>query len=177
MKATNKRAGLSHVDGAGQVRMVDVSDKTSTLREATATGEIRVSAAAVSAVRHKAVKKGDPLQTARLAGIMAAKRTSDLIPLCHPLAITSVDVTLTERSWGYAISATVRTTGPTGVEMEALTAVSVAGLTVYDMLKAVDRTMEIGKIRVTAKSGGRSGVFSRSPGLQTRRKAKTPVRG
>jgi len=177
MKATNKRAGLSHVDEAGQVRMVDVSDKASTLREATATGEIRMSAAAVSAVRNKAVKKGDPLQTARVAGIMAAKRTSDLIPLCHPLAITSVDVTLTERARGYAISATVRTTGPTGVEMEALTAVSVAALTVYDMLKAVDRTMEIGKIRLTAKSGGRSGVFSRRPGLQTRPMVRTRARG
>ena len=161
MKAKNSRPRLSHVGASGQARMVDVSGKPNTVREATATGEIRMSAAAVRAIRDKAVKKGDPLQTARLAGIMAAKRTPELIPLCHPLAVTSVDVTLTARRWGYAISATVRTTGPTGVEMEALTAVSVAALTVYDMLKAVDRSMEIGKIHVTAKSGGRSGSFSR----------------
>jgi len=161
MKAKRSRPALSHVDPRGQVQMVDVSEKPNTVREATATGEIRMSPAAIRAIRDKAVKKGDPLQTARLAGIMAAKRTADLIPLCHPLAVTAVDVTLTPRRWGYAISATVRTTGPTGVEMEALTAVSVAALTVYDMLKAIDRTMEIGKIRVTAKSGGRSGTFSR----------------
>jgi cyclic pyranopterin phosphate synthase len=159
MKEKSSRPRLSHVGASGEARMVDVSDKPNTLREATATGEIHMSAAAVRAIRGKAVKKGDPLQTARLAGIMAAKRTSDLIPLCHPLAVTSVDVILTARRWGYAISATVRTTGPTGVEMEALTAVSVAALTVYDMLKAVDRSMEIGKIRVTAKSGGRSGKW------------------
>ena len=163
MKAKSKRAGLSHVDPAGRVRMVDVSAKPNTAREATATGEIRMSATAVRAIRDKTVKKGDPLQAARIAGIMAAKRTSELIPLCHPLAVTSVDVTLTARRWGYAISATVRTTGPTGVEMEALTAVSVAALTVYDMLKAVDRSMEIGKIRLIAKSGGRSGTYRSSP--------------
>ena len=160
MKAKSSRR-LSHVGASGQARMVDVSGKPNTVREATATGEIRMSAAAVRAIRDKAVKKGDPLQTARLAGIMAAKRTSELIPLCHPLAVTSADVTLTARRWGYSISATVRTTGPTGVEMEALTAVSVAALTVYDMLKAVDRAMEIGSIRLVAKSGGRSGDFKR----------------
>jgi len=161
MKAKSSAPALSHVDARGQARMVDVSDKPSTVRDATAAGEIRMSPVAIKAIRDRAVKKGDPLQTARLAGIMAAKRTSDLIPLCHPLAVTMVDVTLTPRRWGYAISATVRTTGPTGVEMEALTAVSVAALTLYDMLKAVDRAMEIGKIRVTAKSGGRSGTFAR----------------
>jgi len=149
------------VDAAGKIRMVDVSEKPSTPREATAVGEIRMSPAAVRAIRDGAVKKGDPLQTARVAGIMAAKRTADLIPLCHPLALTSVDVTLTPKRWGYVITATVRTSGPTGVEMEALTAVSVAALTVYDMLKAVDRTMEIGAIRLIAKSGGRSGRFTR----------------
>lgn len=163
MKAKSKRPGLSHVGASGQAHMVDVSGKPNTVREATATGEIRMSAAAIRAIRNKAVKKGDPLQTARLAGIMAAKRTSELIPLCHPLAVTSVDVTLTARRWGYAISATVRTTGPTGVEMEALTAVSVAALTVYDMLKAVDRAMEIGKIQLVAKSGGRSGTYLKKP--------------
>ena len=166
MKAKSKRpgqSGLSHVGASGQVQMVDVSGKPDTVREATATGEIRMSAAAIRAIRNKTVKKGDPLQTARLAGIMAAKRTSELIPLCHPLAVTSVDVTLTARRWGYAISDTVRTTGPTGVEMEALTAVSVAALTVYDMLKAVDRAMEIGKIQLVAKSGGRSGTYLKKP--------------
>jgi len=161
MKAKSSAPALSHVDARGRARMVDVSDKPSTVRDATAAGEIRMSSVAIKAIRDRAVKKGDPLQTARLAGIMAAKRTSDLIPLCHPLAVTMVDVILTPRRWGYAISATVRTTGPTGVEMEALTAVSVAALTLYDMLKAVDRAMEIGKIRVTAKSGGRSGTFAR----------------
>lgn len=159
MKSRRKR--LSHVGATGEVRMVDVSTKPETVREATAVGEIRMSAAAVRAIRDKAVKKGDPLQAARLAGIMAAKRTAELIPLCHPLAVTSVDVRLTPRRWGYAIGATVRTTGPTGVEMEALTAVSVAALTIYDMVKAVDRTMEIGSIHVTAKSGGRSGTYAR----------------
>ena len=162
MKAKSSRPRLSHVGATGQAHMVDVSGKPNTIRVATAAGEIRMSSAAVRAIRNKAVKKGDPLQTARLAGIMAAKRTSELIPLCHPLAVTSVDVTLTARRWGYAISATVRTTGPTGVEMEALTAVSVAALTIYDMLKAVDRAMEIGKVRLVAKSGGRSGTYARS---------------
>ena len=161
MKKQSDPRRLSHVDEAGQVRMVDVGGKASTLREATAAGEIRMSPAAIRAIRDGAVKKGDPLQTARVAGIMAAKRTADLIPLCHPLALTSIDVRLTPKRWGYVIAATVRTSGPTGVEMEALTAVSVAALTVYDMLKAVDRTMEIGAIRVTAKSGGRSGTFTR----------------
>ena len=161
MKAKSSRPRLSHVGSSGEARMVDVSGKPDTVREATATGEVRMSASAVRAIRDKKVKKGDPLQTARLAGIMAAKRTSELIPLCHPLAVTSVDVTLTARRWGYAIAATVRTTGPTGVEMEALTAVSVTALTIYDMLKAVDRSMEIGKIRLIAKSGGRSGIYRR----------------
>jgi cyclic pyranopterin monophosphate synthase len=161
MKAKSRSPRLSHVGTSGQARMVDVSDKPDTLREATAAGEIHMSPAAIRAIRDRKVKKGDPLQTARLAGIMAAKRTSELIPLCHPLALTSVDVTLTPRRWGYAISATVRTTGPTGVEMEALTAVSVTALTIYDMLKAVDRSMEIGKVHLTEKSGGRSGTYRR----------------
>jgi cyclic pyranopterin phosphate synthase len=159
MKKKSDPGALSHVDAAGKVRMVDVTAKAATVREATAGGEIRMSAAAIRAIRDGAVAKGDPLQAARIAGIMAAKRTADLIPLCHPLALTSVEVTLQSRRWGYVITATVRTTGPTGVEMEALTAVSVAALTVYDMLKAVDRTMEIGAVRLLAKSGGRSGTF------------------
>jgi cyclic pyranopterin monophosphate synthase len=139
--------------------MVDVSDKPVTAREAVARGRITMSAEAVRQVRSGAVKKGDPLQAARLAGIMAAKQTSGLIPLCHPLAITHADVTLTPRRDGYDIEARVRTSGQTGVEMEALTAVSVAALTIYDMVKAVDRTMRIGGIRVVAKSGGRSGDY------------------
>lgn len=156
-----KPHALSHVDARGRITMVDVGEKPATMREASAVGEIRMSAAAVRAIRSGAVKKGDPLQAARLAGIMAAKRTADLIPLCHPLALSHVDVTLTPRRWGYTIAATVRTTGPTGVEMEALTAVTVAALTVYDMVKAVDRAMEITGICLTRKSGGRSGVYRR----------------
>jgi cyclic pyranopterin phosphate synthase len=141
--------------------MVDVGDKPVTLREARAAAEIRMSPAAIRAIRTGTVKKGDPLQTARLAGIMAAKRTSDLIPLCHPLALSHVDVTLTPRRWGYALTASVRTTGPTGVEMEALAAVTVAALTVYDMVKAVDRSMEITGVCLLEKRGGRSGVYRR----------------
>ena len=119
-------------------------------------------AAALRAIRAGKVKKGDPLQTARLAGIMAAKRTSDLIPLCHPLPLTHVDVEITREKNGYAIESRVRTTGRTGVEMEALTAVAVAALTIYDMLKALDKTMVIGEICVMEKRGGRSGEYLRS---------------
>lgn len=143
--------------------MVDVGDKPSTVREAVARGSISMSRAAREAIRAGAVKKGDPLQTARVAGIMAAKRTSDLIPLCHPLALTHVWVDLTPTSRGYDIEARVGTNGQTGVEMEALTAVAVAALTVYDMLKAVDRTMTISEVRLTEKRGGRSGHFVRTP--------------
>ena len=156
-----RKSALSHVDGRGRVRMVDVGAKAETAREAIAAGEIRVSRAALRAVRTGAVKKGDPLQTARLAGIMAAKRTSEMIPLCHPLALTHVDVEITPKAWGYALQATVRLTGKTGVEMEALTAVSVAALTIYDMLKAIDHDMVIGRIRLLEKRGGRSGHFRR----------------
>ena len=146
---------LSHVDTAGKVRMVDVSEKATTAREAVARGRITMSREAVRLIRSGAIKKGDPLQTARLAGIMAAKQTSALIPLCHPLALSHVDVTLTEKRDGYVIEARVRTTDRTGVEMEALTAVSVAALTIYDMVKAVDRAMVIGEVRVVEKTGGR----------------------
>jgi cyclic pyranopterin monophosphate synthase len=152
---------LSHVDRSGRVRMVDVGDKAETAREAVAQGRITVGAAALRAIRAGAVKKGDPLQTARLAGIIAAKRTSDLIPLCHPLQLSHVDVEITRVKTGYIIESTVRTTGRTGVEMEALTAVSVAALTIYDMLKALDKTMVIGEICVTEKRGGRSGEYLR----------------
>jgi cyclic pyranopterin phosphate synthase len=150
---------LSHVDARGNVRMVDVSDKAATAREAVARGRITMSALAVRQIRSGAIKKGDPLQAARLAGIMAAKRTSELIPLCHPLALTHADVELRPRRDGFEIEARVRTTGQTGVEMEALTAVSVAALTIYDMVKAVDKAMVIGAIRLIEKRGGRSGLY------------------
>ncbi len=141
--------------------MVDVSEKTETDREAVAEAEIRMSAAAVRAIRRKEVRKGDPLQTARLAGIMAAKRTAELIPLCHPLQLSHVDVDLRARPRGYLIRSVVRTRGRTGVEMEALVAVTAAALTMYDMLKAVDRAMVIGQVRLTEKRGGRSGHYRR----------------
>ena len=150
---------LTHVGPDGGARMVDVSDKPSTGREAVARGRVRMSREAARLAASGGGKKGDPLQTARLAGIMAAKRTADLIPLCHPLYLSFVDVTLTPRRDGFDIESRVRTTGPTGVEMEALTAVSVAALTIYDMLKAVDRATEIGDIRLVEKRGGRSGVY------------------
>jgi len=141
--------------------MVDVGDKPETAREARASGEITMSAQALRLIRSGTVAKGDPLQTARLAGIMAAKQTAALIPLCHPLALTHVSVDLTPTRRGYRIESQVRTTGKTGVEMEALTAVAVAALTIYDMVKAVDKTMVIGDISVLEKSGGRSGHYRR----------------
>lgn len=139
--------------------MVDVGAKPVTAREAVARGRITVSRAAIRQIRAGAVKKGDPLQTARLAGIMAAKRTSEMIPLCHPLPLSHAEVTLTEAADGYEIEARVRTTAQTGVEMEALTAVAVAALTIYDMVKAVDKAMIIGGIRLVEKRGGRSGEY------------------
>jgi cyclic pyranopterin phosphate synthase len=155
------RTKLSHLDASGKARMVDVGDKPSTAREARATGAITMSAEALRLIRDGRVAKGDPLQTARLAGIMAAKQTAALIPLCHPLALTHVSVELTPTRRGYRIESRVRTTGQTGVEMEALTAVSVAALTIYDMVKAVDKTMVISDISVLEKSGGRSGHYTR----------------
>ncbi len=154
--AQTPAARLSHVDEAGRVRMVDVGEKPETHRVAVATGHVRINAAARRAIRDRAVAKGDPLQTARLAGIMAAKRTADLIPLCHPLPLTSIEVVLTPRATGYDIEARVSTVARTGVEMEALTAVAAAALTLYDMLKAVDRGMVIGPIQLSEKRGGRS---------------------
>jgi cyclic pyranopterin monophosphate synthase len=150
---------LTHVGADGAARMVDVSTKAPTAREAVARGRIRMSRQAVRLAGPGANRKGDPLQTARLAGIMAAKRTADLIPLCHPLQLSHVDVILTARPDGFEIEGRARTTGPTGVEMEALTAVAVAALTIYDMLKAADKKMEIGEIRLVEKRGGRSGHF------------------
>lgn len=152
---------LSHVDARGRITMVDVGEKATTLREAVARGSITMSAAALRQVRRGAVKKGDPLQAARLAGIMAAKQTATLIPLCHPLNLSGVDVALIPTPRGYTIEARVRTSAQTGVEMEALTAVAVAALTVYDMVKAVDKRMTIGPIRLMKKTGGKSGTFTR----------------
>jgi cyclic pyranopterin phosphate synthase len=149
--------GLTHLDADGAARMVDVSAKAATAREATATGCIAMSAEAARAIAEGAVKKGDVLAVARVAGIMAAKRTADLIPLCHPLPISGVTLDLSVKADGVTATATVRTTHTTGVEMEAITAVSVALLTVYDMAKALDRGMVIGGVRLLAKSGGRSG--------------------
>jgi cyclic pyranopterin phosphate synthase len=153
-KSRKPEAGsrLSHVDEQGRVRMVDVGGKPATAREAVARGHIRMSAEALAQVRSGTNKKGDPLQTARLAGIMAAKQTSSLIPLCHPIALTHADVQLIPVEDGYEIEATARTIGPTGVEMEALTAVSVAALTIYDMVKAVDKAMVIGGVRLVKKT-------------------------
>jgi cyclic pyranopterin phosphate synthase len=141
--------------------MVDVGAKPVTAREAIARGSIRLSAEARRLIRSGRVKKGDPLQTARLAGILAAKQTSSLIPLCHPLPLSGVDVDLIPTARGYDIEARVRTTAQTGVEMEALTAVAVAALTIYDMVKAVDKGMVIDDVRLEFKSGGRSGVYHR----------------
>src|SRR5262245_1214236 len=160
---TRRRAAgrLSHVDARGRARMVDVSAKPETAREAVAEADVRMSAAALRAIRRRQVKKGDPLQTARLAGIMAAKRTAEIIPLCHPLPLSHADVELLPRPRGYTIRARAATVGRTGVEMEALVAASVAALTLYDMLKAVDRAMTIGPVRLIEKRGGRSGHYRR----------------
>ncbi len=154
-------AKLSHLDAQGKARMVDVGDKPVTAREALARGEITMSATALRLIRKGALAKGDPLQVARLAGIMAAKKTAELIPLCHPLPLTHVRVELTPIRRGYRIEARVRTTSQTGVEMEALTAVAVAALTIYDMAKAVDKGMVIGDICLIEKKGGRSGHYRR----------------
>lgn len=153
---------LSHVGKRGAARMVDVGAKPATERTARAVGEIRMSREAWLLVKRNTAKKGDVLAVAKLAGIQAAKRTAELIPLCHPLALTHVDVTLATVAKPLAVraEATVSTVGPTGVEMEALTAVSVALLTVYDMVKSADKRMRIGAVRLVEKTGGRSGHFS-----------------
>jgi cyclic pyranopterin phosphate synthase len=152
---------LTHVDESGAARMVDVSGKDPTAREATAAGRVLVSPEVVALLRGAGVPKGDTLAVARLAGIMGAKQTSTLIPLCHPLALSSVTVDLEVADDGVDVVATVRTTDRTGVEMEALTAVAVAGLTVIDMVKAVDKRAVITDVRVLSKSGGKSGDFVR----------------
>ncbi|NII59500.1 cyclic pyranopterin monophosphate synthase MoaC [Sphingomonas aerolata] len=151
---------LTHVDAAGAARMVDVGGKTPTAREAVATGRITMSAEAARAIAEGSAKKGDVIAIARVAGIMAAKRTSDLIPLCHPLPLTKITLDLDVDDSGVTATATVATDGKTGVEMEALTAVGVALLTVYDMAKAIDKAMEIDGIRLLEKRGGKSGDWS-----------------
>ena len=154
---------LSHLDEQGRARMVDVSAKADTVREATARGRVRMQPATLALVRSGGVAKGDVLAVARVAGIMAAKRTGELIPMCHPLPITGVTVDIAADQAGAAleIEATARIVGKTGVEMEALTAVSVAALTIYDMCKAVDRGMTIEAVRLVHKAGGKSGEYQR----------------
>ena len=153
-------SGLTHLDEAGAARMVDVACKAVTAREAKAGGRITMSADALALVRDATAKKGDVLAVARVAGIMAAKRTAELIPLCHPLPLTRVSVDLSVEADGVAVIATAATEGKTGVEMEALTAASVALLTIYDMVKAADKAMVIDGVRLLAKTGGKSGDWS-----------------
>lgn len=153
-------SGLSHLDETGAAHMVDVSAKADTARTATATGRIAMNEAARTAIAQGSAAKGDVFAAARIAGIMAAKRTSDIIPLCHPLPLTGITLDLALDESGATATATVRTSGKTGVEMEALTAVSAALLTLYDMIKAVDNHMKIGDIHVTSKAGGKSGDWT-----------------
>ena len=150
---------LSHLNDRGEAHMVDVSSKEVTTRSATAKGRVIASADTITIIRDGSAKKGDVLATARIAGIMAAKKTSDLIPLCHPLMISKVSVDFTLSAGHIDVEATVKVEGKTGVEMEALTACSVACLTIYDMLKAVDRGMQITNVRLVEKSGGKSGLY------------------
>jgi cyclic pyranopterin phosphate synthase len=152
---------LSHTDATGAARMVDVTDKDVTSRTATATGTFRTTAEVVALISSDGLPKGDALSTARIAGIMAAKRTPDLVPMCHPLAVTGVTLDLALGVSTVDVTATVRTTGRTGVEMEALTAVAVAGLTLHDMVKAVDPAAVMDGVRVLTKSGGKSGEWAR----------------
>jgi len=152
---------LTHTDDEGRARMVDVGEKSITTRTAVASGFVRMAPATIEAIRNHQTPKGSPLEVARLAGIMAAKRTSELIPLCHTLPLNHADVQLELRDEGIAISATASTDSKTGVEMEALTAASVAALTIYDMCKAIDKAMVITEIRLESKTGGRSGDYKR----------------
>jgi cyclic pyranopterin phosphate synthase len=155
---------LTHIDETGRAHMVDVSEKAVTAREAVAEGFVRMAPATLALALSGDAKKGDVRAVAEIAGIMAAKRTSDLIPLCHPLALTKVEVRVAPAEGGLTVTARARTSGQTGVEMEALTAVSVACLTVYDMLKAADKAMTIDGVRLMAKSGGKSGDWAREEG-------------
>lgn len=152
---------FTHLDKEGRARMVDVSDKPVTTRTAVASGFVRMAAATIAAVRAHATPKGDPLEVARIAGVMAAKRASELIPLCHPLPLHHADVELDVRDDGISITATTKIDSKTGVEMEALAAVSVTALTIYDMCKAIDKAMVITDIRLESKSGGTSGDYQR----------------
>ncbi|HXD33000.1 MAG TPA: cyclic pyranopterin monophosphate synthase MoaC [Pyrinomonadaceae bacterium] len=152
---------LSHIDDEGKVKMVDTSAKAITSRKAVASAQVVMSAETVAALKAHQTPKGDPLQAARLAGIMAAKRTSDLIPLCHPLPITHVEIEANLTDTGVMLQAAVSTNAQTGVEMEALTAVSIAALTVYDMCKAIDKGITITNIRLESKTGGKSGDYAR----------------
>jgi cyclic pyranopterin phosphate synthase len=161
MSGSKPANGLTHLNEAGAARMVDVSAKAVTTREATATGRVLCSAAVIALLRGEGVPKGDALAVARIAGIQAAKRTPDLVPLAHPVAVHAVTVELEVQDDGVAIRATVRTADRTGVEMEALTCVAVAGLALIDMIKAVDKLAEITAVKVVAKSGGRSGDWHR----------------
>jgi cyclic pyranopterin phosphate synthase len=153
---------LSHVDETGRVRMVDTSDKVQTTRNAIASARVLMTAETVSALRAHQTPKGDPLEAARLAGIIAAKRTAELIPLCHPLPLTHVDVTASIEDFGVYLEASVSTNAQTGVEMEALTAASIAALTIYDMCKALDKGITISDVRLERKTGGKSGDYQRS---------------
>lgn len=155
--------GLTHLDAEGRAVMVDITAKPATERQAAARGHITIRPDVMQLILDGKTPKGDVIATARIAGLMAGKRTADLIPLCHPLYLSSLKVFLRPDETGIAIEAVAKTTGPTGVEMEALTAVSVCALTIFDMCKALDRTMRIGDIRVVQKSGGQSGSFSEQP--------------
>ena len=157
MRVASRKKQLTHVDKEGRARMVDVSGKAETLRIARAEAFVEMSAATVRLLRDRKMPKGDPLEVARIAGIQAGKKTSELIPLCHPLALTHLDVSIEIVDSGAVIGAVARTKGETGVEMEALTAAAVACLTLYDMCKAVEKGISIGPIRLVEKSGGKSG--------------------
>jgi cyclic pyranopterin phosphate synthase len=160
---------LSHYDSRGAIKMVDVSAKAATRRTAVAHAFLRIAPAALRAIRRLRNPKGSPFEIARIAGILAAKRTADLIPLCHPLPISHADVQVRARARGVEITASVTTTAPTGVEMEALTAAAVAALTIYDMTKALDRGMEIAGLHLVEKRGGRSGTYRRGKRARKRK--------
>src|SRR5678815_4900930 len=162
MLSTSLMEQLSHVDSEGRLRMVDTGEKQTTARRAVASAHVVMTAQTIEALRQHRTPKGDPLEAARLAGIMAAKRTSDLIPLCHPLPLTHVDVQARVEDDGVALEAEVSTNAQTGVEMEALTAVAVAALTVYDMCKALEKGMTITEVRLERKTGGKSGDYERA---------------
>jgi cyclic pyranopterin monophosphate synthase len=157
---------LTHLDEQGHAKMVDTTDKSATARRAIASAQVVMSAETVEAIRRHQTSKGDPLETARIAGIVAAKRTSDLIPLCHPLPLTHIDVRAELRPGGVYLESEVATHAQTGVEMEALTAVTIAALTIYDMCKALDKSITITDVRLELKTGGKSGEYHRDPNPQ-----------